>query len=483
MVATQERTRRVGPRPTPRPETEAALAPLRRVKSRRVKSGRWRRRVGGLVLGVARSLGIVVLVVVVAVLARRFGLDSIPAVLLASIVGFGAITVSRRKRRSSRHRAVRFGATGVAVALLVGLSAGTWSYFGYMTSPGAATTAVRTSDWMRDHHMNAIVDRLEQTLFAGSAPGDGGVAASQLPSLSILHPARSSPSATAGTVVALMPAPVTDLIDARLNGEGQWVANTRRADGRPVDYTTFVRPDRTHTDVVASGVWFDPQGTRVTYVPGTKQKGTWAWGSGVPAAKRPDLVAAFNSGFKFKDIPGGYLTEGLTPVPLIDGQASLVLHAHGPAEIGAWGSQVKLTSDVVSVRQNLALLVDNGKAHPGLDSTKEGLWGKARWQTQYTNRSGIGITSDHALVYVAGSNLSTKSLADAFVKLGCVRAMELDIHATNPTLNFFSSTPGGGPAEVTGTKLYPAMTSAADRFLVADQRDFFAVTVNAAAKR
>ncbi|MEO6898981.1 MAG: phosphodiester glycosidase family protein [Mycobacteriaceae bacterium] len=426
-------------------------------------------------LGLARSVGIIAVIVVTAVVVRQLGFDSIPTVLLASIVAFGAITVTRPKRARHRQRAVRFGTTGLGVALLVGLAASTWSYVGYQTAPGSATTAVRTSDWMRDHHMNAIVDRLEQTLFSGPAPADGRVAAGQLPSLSITH--RTSPGHSDSTGSALMPAPVADLIDHHLQGEGHWTPSTRRANGRPVDYATFVRPDPTHTNVVASAVWFDPQGTRITYVPGTKQKGTWAWGSGIPTAKRPDLVAAFNSGFKFKDIPGGYQTEGRTPVPLVDGQASLVLHAHGPADIGSWGSEVKMTSDVISVRQNLALLVDHGKQDPGLASTEKGLWGKRRWQNQYTNRSGIGVTSDHALVYVAGSNLTTRSLADAFVKLGCVRAMELDIHATNPTLNFFSLTPGGGRGDVTGTKLYPAMTSSADRFLVPDQRDFFAVTV------
>jgi hypothetical protein len=169
-------------------------------------------------------------------------------------------------------------------------------------------------------------------------------------------------------------------------------------------------------------------------------------------------------------------------VPLIDGQASLVLHRNGAADIGAWNSQVKMTPDVISVRQNLALLVDNGAAVPGLLDTAKGLWGSKRWQLQYTNRSGIGITAQHALVYVAGANLNTESLAKAMVALGCVRGMELDIHASNPTFNSFSRTPGGGPGDLTGTKLYPAMKSKADRFLAPDQRDFFAVTVTGSPK-
>ncbi|MFZ2605836.1 MAG: hypothetical protein WAX05_08430, partial [Candidatus Microthrix parvicella] len=56
-----------------------------------------------------------------------------------------------------------------------------------------------------------------------------------------------------------------------------------------------------------------------------------------------------------------------------------------------------------------------------------------------------------------------------------VRAMELDIHATNPTFNFLAITPGSG-GSLTGTKLVPGLASAADRYLQPSQRDFFAVS-------
>jgi hypothetical protein len=474
VVATQERRRDTFDEPA----GASVAGPPREPATRRGLPAR----IG---LRIARVLGIIVLVIVAAFLSRLFGLDSIPAVLVASVIGLGALLVTQKKPRRTRRRGLHLGMTALGVLLLVGIAASTWSYAGYLSAPGAATVAVRTSDWMRDHHLNWIVDRLEQKIYAGSAPANGHVRSDQLPSTPIGHAAGSHPADPAHrppTVPALMPPTVQNLIDNQLAGEGQWLPNARQANGRPVDYTTFIRPDRDHTNVVASAVWFDPQATRITYVPGTKQKGTWAWGSGVPAAQRPNLVAAFNSGFKFKDIPGGSLTEGRTPVPLVDGQASLVLGRNGAVDLGAWGSEVKMTPDVISVRQNLALLVDNGSVVPGLLSTKKGAWGSSKWQLQYTNRSGVGITAQHALVFVAGANLNTESLAKALVDVGSVRGMELDIHASNPTLNFFTQKSGGGPADLTGTKLYPAMKSAADRFLAPDQRDFYAVTVADPAK-
>ncbi|UUK33960.1 MULTISPECIES: hypothetical protein [Rhodococcus] len=39
----------------------------------------------------------------------------------------------------------------------------------------------------------------------------------------------------------------------------------------------------------------------------------------------PSLVAAFNSGFKLKDIRGGFHWNGILVRPLVDGQASVVI--------------------------------------------------------------------------------------------------------------------------------------------------------------
>ena len=407
------------------------------------------------------------LVLAVAALAQRLSIGAVPAVMLAVVVGAIAMLIARRKRMARWPR-ISF----IIGLLLIGvLASASWSYNGYLDAPGAATAAVRTGDWMRDHHMNPIVDRLEQYLYAGQVLGNGRVAANQIPTAAV---AKSiGLPGHAGTPA---PVPARDLINHSLKGEGKWSPSGRLVNGHPVAYTTFIRPDRAHTDVVAAAAWFDPAATRVTYVPGTKQPGNWAWKSGVPVAKRRDLVAAFNSGFMFKDVPGGFYSEGRSPRPLVDGQASLVIRSHGPAEIGAWGTEIKMTSDVIAVRQNLALLVDHGRLDPGLHTGVPGKWAKLRWQLQHTNRSGIGITSTNALVYVSGSNLTAETLGIALVKLGSVRAMELDIHATNPTLNFFY--PDATGSSVAGSKLTQSMKSSATRYLAPDQRDFFAVTLS-----
>jgi hypothetical protein len=44
--------------------------------------------------------------------------------------------------------------------------------------------------------------------------------------------------------------------------------------------------------------------------------------------------------------------------------ASAVIYTDRTMRIGTWGSEVSMTPDVVSVRQNMTLLIDNGVVNP-----------------------------------------------------------------------------------------------------------------------
>ena len=46
--------------------------------------------------------------------------------------------------------------------------------------------------------------------------------------------------------------------------------------------------------------------------------------------------------------------------PLVPGAASLLIRRDGTADVGAWGTEVRMAPDVASVRQNLVPLVDHG---------------------------------------------------------------------------------------------------------------------------
>ena len=75
------------------------------------------------------------------------------------------------------------------------------------------------------------------------------------------------------------------------------------------------------------------------------------------------LVAAFNGGFRLSTGAGGFFSYGQVGARLRDGLGSIVTYADGSTDIGAWNQEVPAPGrQVVSVRQNLKLLIDHGTA-------------------------------------------------------------------------------------------------------------------------
>jgi hypothetical protein len=286
---------------------------------------------------------------------------------------------------------------------------------------------------------------------------------------SVPHPAVITPAATG-------PAPLAVFAGAAaLPGEGVWTPGAMGKDGAAAIYTTFERPDAQYPGVIAGVALIDRNLTRTALITGTRQpdRATRAKDAQVPVAARPSLVATFNSGFKMGDAHGGFYLNGHTTVPLRDGAASLVIRRDGSANIGQWGRDATAGPDIVAVRQNLDLIVDGGQPVSGLEANAGGTWGTTRNQLQYTWRSGVGVNAAGDLLYVGGGNMTLQSLATALTAAGAVRAMQLDIHSH--MVDMYSYSHQGG--DMTATKLLPDMPNADDRYLVPDQRDFFAVTL------
>jgi hypothetical protein len=174
------------------------------------------------------------------------------------------------------------------------------------------------------------------------------------------------------------------------------------------------------------------------------------------------------------DAAGGFYLSGQSTGKLLNGQASLVIDGSGAATVGQWARDVKLTSQVVAVRQNLALIVDNRLPVKGLSTNSGHRWGSFENQSQYTWRSGVGVDANGNLIYVSGDNLTLKTLAVALADAGVVRGMELDIHSALVSFASWAPSPTG---KVVPTKLLPGMARPADRYLAADQRDFFYFTL------
>lgn len=402
-------------------------------------------------------------------LCRPLTLSWAPANAFAPSVAYMTITAPPRPttppppppRRSPRR------ARWIVAALVALMIWPSVSYTQALAYPGNASFTVRTVEWVRDNGGGGLVDLIENYWYA------------QGPSARTPDPAGlpAAGAATAPVGPAAPPAALAALPGAApVRGEGVWVAGAPSSTGAPAVYTTFVRPDAQHPSVVAGVARIDQNLVRTQVIAGTRQPTGSAGpeGAQVPPSMRPALVATFNSGFKMKDAHGGYFADGRTSVSLRDGAASLVIHRDGTATIGQWGRDVTAGPDVVAVRQNLDLIIDNGAPVAGLDTNAGGTWGSARNQLQYTWRSGLGVDTAGNLIYVGGQDLTLATLADALSKAGAVTAMELDIH--DQMVDMFTYTHAGGGA-LTPTKLLPSMPGPNDRYLTPDQRDFVAVTL------
>ena len=85
-------------------------------------------------------------------------------------------------------------------------------------------------------------------------------------------------------------------------------------------------------------------------------------------------------------------------------------------------------------------------------------------------RTGVGIDRRGNLMYAAANYQTVITLAQLLKRAGAVRAMQFDINPEWPTLITYSHRDGLGLV-----KVLPNYQQPANRYLVPDDRDFFAV--------
>lgn len=402
---------------------------------------------------------------------------------LLDIRAFLARRAGRRAIRKARRTVVgRHPFLTAFVAIAVGLTPVWVSLGGALTNPslGSAVSA-RFAEWARNHGASPIVNWAENAWYSSHPPPVGGAPAKgSIPGLgSSGQPGHRPKSAH---VPAHLPSPprMTSPAKHQLAGEGVWHPAGRLVGGVPAVYQTWVRPDALHTSLVTGVAWMDTKQLRATLYSGSTIPGGGPYPHTAPigTAAARSVVAAFNAGFLMQNAQGGYYTDGKTVMPLRKGAASFVIYRNGSVNIADWGRDATMGPSVVSVRQNLALLVDHGKAIPGLNPSDTTKWGFTLGNQVYVWRSGVGITANGALVYVGGPGLNITTLADLLVRAGAVRAMELDINTDwvdYATYDPRSAT--GAAATANGKALLPGMVGGVGRYFASYwSRDFFTMS-------
>ena len=360
----------------------------------------------------------------------------------------------------------------IAAPFIVLLSWLVISYSAWMLQPSSMSWSPRSAEWVRSEvpFGNWLVDEGENLDYGLNAPKKGGPQLKRLPAVG-LSPARTSPPKSQA---ASWPPPVTPVFRHPLPGEGVWKPAGPQVDGSPPVLVTTYRPEPDYPQVIAYVAWFNHASTEIGYYPGRYEppKAAVRGPTMVPYDQRWRLLATFNAGFIYTDGDNGSADNGRTNEPLTDGNATLIGYRDGRIAIVKWRGGPDAPTDVAWVRQSLAPIVWNGHLNPQLnDDPNSPQWGFTLGGVDRVWRTGVGVDRRGNLIYVAADDQTVISLAKILQHVGAVRAMEFDINPYWHTLITYTH----GRKGLDPTMVGPNPMQPPTRYLVPDDRDFFAV--------
>jgi hypothetical protein len=367
-----------------------------------------------------------------------------------------------RRRRRRRRRLL------IAAPLIVLLVWGLVSYTTWMVRPTSLSWRVNSVEWVR-HSVpfgNSMVDQIEHVYYSMNAPKKGGPQRKSLPSVGVKQPAGAAKAAA-------WPPPISPVFQNPLPGEGVWQPTGPPVNGGPPVLVTTFRPDTAYPQIVAYVAWFDHTRTELGYYPGRYEPPNAAVRGPmmVPESQRSRLLATFNGGFTYTDGDNGSSDNGQMNEPLKDGNATLVGYTNGTVDIVDWSGGPNTGPDVAWARQSLAPIVWNGQLNPTLnDDPNSPQWGYTLGGATRVWRTGVGIDARGNLMFVEADGQTVISLAQILQHAGAVKAMEFDINPEWHTLITYTHSAGLVP-----TVVAPNPMQSNDRYLVPDDRDFFAV--------
>ena len=339
------------------------------------------------------------------------------------------------------------------------------SYAIWMLEPTSMRFEARSVEWVRAKMPfgNSLVDEIEHIYYSANAPKKGGSAPKRLPAVGLSPPRRRK-------VAAAWPPPIKPVFAHPLPGEGIWKPTGPSIAGSPPVLVTTFRPEAEYPELLAYVAWFDHTRTAIGYYPGRYEppsapvRGPMS----VPYSQRWRLLATFKGGFTYIDGHNGSSINGRTYEPLKDGLATLIGYRDGHIDIKTWIGGPNAGPGIVFARQSLPPIIENGRLNPTLNNSSQ--WGLTLGNAVRVWRTGVGIDRRGNVIYAAANDQTVITLARILQRAGAVRAMQFDINPEWPTLITYSHKGSLG-----ATKVVPNVMQPATRYLVPDDRDFFAV--------
>ena len=369
----------------------------------------------------------------------------------------------------SRHRRRRIA----TIALLALVAPVAYSYTTTMLQPSSLPLWPRSVEWLRAHHGNWLVDEAEHYYYGWQAPSKGGPQLTSLPRVGVSGspvPQAVTPHRRRRLGPVVVPPAIRRSFAHRLPGEGVWHGTGPLVRGRPPVLVTTFRSEIDYPRIVAYVAWFDHTRTSVAFYPGRYEPPSAPVRGPMsePNDQRWRLLATFNGGFIYRDGDNGSSIGGRQYEPLKAGLATLIAYRDGRVDVKAWNGGPVAGGQIAFARQSLPLIVEGGRLNPALNDSSQ--WGYTLGNAVRVWRTGAGIDRHGNLIYAAADFQTVTTLAQILQRAGAVRAMQLDINPEWPTLITYAHHGGLDPV-----KVVPNYQQPATRYLVPDDRDFFAV--------
>lgn len=285
---------------------------------------------------------------------------------------------------------------------------------------------------------------------------------SKVKARSIETTANINPSASSTNTQNLSGAPenIQPYIQTNpIPNEGKWeFEKLPKINGQPIIYHTVLRIDEKRPYAIVDIASIDISKVNFHLVAGSKYRGKTGKGTGlIYYLDRPKLVASMNGGFLPVHKTGGMIIDGEVFLRMVSGKATFIMYKDGSVEIKVWKRSMKnLLPKIKHARQNLNILLQNGKFN-----RRNKNWGivKPGEDATYNWRSGLGISRDgKRLIYIAGNDISPKTLARAFVLAGCDTAMHMDMNVSNIAFNYYRHRDGDVEALSLSQRFWQHMT-------------------------
>jgi hypothetical protein len=249
------------------------------------------------------------------------------------------------------------------------------------------------------------------------------------------------------------PPPMQPMLQNPLEGEGKWVSLEKdpfvlKNPGAPSPFVfSFIRTDRKRVYSQVFVTLWDPRQVELHAMSGTVEpiSATGETGPGqVPRDPQvlSRFVGGFNGGFQALHGEFGMMAERVLYLPPKPYAATVAELDDGSTAFGSWPETPEVPSNIVSFRQNMTALVENGDLNPW----KRHWWGglPPGWtEESRTVRSGVCMTKEGFVGYFYGASVDPDVLGLAMQRARCAYGIHLDMNPGHTGLEFYRTGPKG----------------------------------------